>query len=120
MKRKWSDHQDGTRALTSTEIMEFALKQYQTSVENSAWGVESKQVKSIMNLTSQIGELKKWCRDKNKEEKDKDKDRKTDNKKFVNAVDYRKLRFESAHKWMKTEPKDGKTTKTVKDVEYHW
>jgi hypothetical protein len=59
MKRKWSDHQDGTRALTSAEIMEFALKQYQTSVENNAWDFNSKQVKSIMNLTSQVGELKK-------------------------------------------------------------
>jgi hypothetical protein len=34
--------------------MEFVLKQYQTSVENNAWATESKQVKSIMNLSSQV------------------------------------------------------------------
>jgi ADP-ribosylglycohydrolase len=66
IKRKWSDHQDGTRALTSTNIMELALKQYQTSNENSSWGVNSKQVKSIMNVTSQITQLKKWRIDKSK------------------------------------------------------
>jgi polyhydroxyalkanoate synthesis regulator protein len=31
IKRKWSDHQDNTRVLTSTDIMEFAMKQYQTA-----------------------------------------------------------------------------------------
>jgi hypothetical protein len=119
MKRKWSDHQDGTRVLTSTEIMEFALKQYQTSVENNAWGTESKQVKSIMNLTSQVGELKKWRKDKVKQEDEAKKDT-PDGKKFVTSAEYRKQRFENAPKWMKTEPKDGKTTKKVKNVEYHW
>jgi hypothetical protein len=38
MERKWLDHEDMTRELTSLEIMEFALKKYQTSVEKQAWG----------------------------------------------------------------------------------
>jgi hypothetical protein len=119
MKRKWSDHQDGTRTLTSTEIMEFALKQYQTSVENNVWGVESKQVKSIMNLTSQLGELKKWRKDKTKEEDEKKKGENSE-KRYVSATEYRKKRYDDAPKWMKTEPTDNKTTKKVRGVEYHW
>jgi hypothetical protein len=42
MEQKWSDHEDMTRVLTSTELMEFALKRYQTSVEQQTWGVDSK------------------------------------------------------------------------------
>jgi hypothetical protein len=121
IKRKWSDHQDNTRPLTSTEIMEFALKQYQTSVQNNVWGIDSKQVKSIMNLTSQVGELRKWKRDKSKEEGEKkqNNDGKSD-KQYVSASEYRKQRYESAPQWMKREPTDNKTTKKVKGVEYHW
>jgi hypothetical protein len=122
MKRKWSEHQDGTRALTSTEIMEFALKQYQTSVENNAWVVNSKQAKSIVNLTSQVGELKKWRKDKLKEEENKktESSGKEEKQEYASATEYRKTRYEQAPKWMKAEPKDGKTTKKVKNVEYHW
>jgi hypothetical protein len=103
--------------------MEFALKQYQTSVENNAWGVNSKQQKSIMNLAAQVGELKKWRKDKIKKEKKakQNQDGKSDEKKeFISAAEYRKKRYEAAPKWMKAEPRDGKTTKKVKDVEYHW
>jgi hypothetical protein len=127
VKRKWSDHQDGTRTLTSTMIMELALKQYQTSNENGAWGVNSKQVKSIMNLTSQVTELKKWRNEKSgngkstSHEKKDDKQGKSDEKKsYVPSNDFRKQRFDSAPNWMKTEPRDGRTSKKVNDVEYHW
>jgi hypothetical protein len=123
IKRKWSDHQDGTRALTSATIMELALKQYQTSNENSSWGVNSKQVKSIMNLTAQITELKKWRNDKGKSDdgkRGKPEGKLEEKKGYVPPTDYRKQRFDKAPNWMKTEPKDGKTTKKVKDVEYHW
>jgi hypothetical protein len=123
IKRKWSDHQDGTRALTSTNIMELALKQYQTSNKISLWGVNSKQVKSIMNLTSQIKELKIWRNDKSKSDdgkRDKSDGKSEDKKGYVPSTDYQKHRFDKAPNRMKTKPKDGKTTKKVKDVEYHW
>jgi hypothetical protein len=41
--------------------MERALKQCQNMVEQSKWGVDTtRQGKQIMNLASQIGNLKKW------------------------------------------------------------
>jgi hypothetical protein len=53
--RRWSDHKDGIRILTAPELMEFALKQYQTTQYHGAWGADTKNQKSIMNLTSRLG-----------------------------------------------------------------
>jgi hypothetical protein len=77
IKRKWSDHQDNTIVLTSTHIMEFALKQYQTANKSSACGVNSKQSKLIMNLTAQAGEMTKWRNDKSTSGNDKKDDTKS-------------------------------------------
>jgi hypothetical protein len=78
-----------------------------------------------MTLNSQVGEFKKLRKNKLKEEEEKkakaNSSGKTDDKKeYVSTTDYRKQRYEQAPKWMKTEPKDGKTTKKDKEVEYHW
>jgi hypothetical protein len=35
---KWQDHIDESRPITSLELMELPLKQYQTMVEQSKWG----------------------------------------------------------------------------------
>jgi hypothetical protein len=74
-----------------------------------------------MNLTSQIGKLKIWKQDKSKEEEQKKaKDNKPEEKKFLSSSKYRKKRYKASPKSMKTEPRDGQTTKTVKNIEYHW
>jgi hypothetical protein len=88
VNRKWQDHIDESNPITSTELMELALKQYQTMLEQSKWCVESKQTKQIMNLTSQIGNLKKWKNEKEKEKKNIN-DKKDGEKQFVNAAQWR-------------------------------
>ena len=118
MKRKWSDHEDGTKTLDSQEIMEFALKKYQTSVEEHSWGTDSKQMKSIMNLSAKVGSIQKW-----QSAKDKAKNTETaaDTTKLT-AAEYRKLRFEKAPAWMKKAPTDPNkiNKKDVKGIEYTW
>jgi hypothetical protein len=114
MKRKWSDHEDGTKVLTSQELMEFALKKYQTSVEEHTWGVDSKQTKTIMTLASKVGNIQKWQRGGNRSNTTQDSDQPT-----LSPAEYRKKRYDEAPAWMKKVPTDPKyNKKTVKGVEY--
>jgi hypothetical protein len=118
MKRKWSDHEDGTKTLNSQQLMEFALKKYQTSVEEHTWGVDSKQTKSIMTLASKIGNIQKWqsSADRNKKAQEEDRDRT-----ILSAAEYRKKRYDEAPAWMKKGPTDPKQNKKKhKGVEYTW
>jgi hypothetical protein len=100
VNRKWQDHIDESNPITSTELMELALKQYQTMLEQSKWCVESKQTKQIMNLTSQIGNLKKWKNEKEKEKKNSN-DKQDGEKQFVNGAQWRKKEPEDKEKPMK-------------------
>jgi hypothetical protein len=117
MKRKWSDHEDGTRPLDSQQLMEFALKKYQTSVEEHNWGTESKQTKSIMTLASKVGNIQKWQRARDKIRNESNNDTGT-----LSAAEYRKKRYDQAPAWMKKEPSDPTkiNKKKVKGVEYTW
>ena len=119
IKRKWSDHEDGTTPLTSPQLMELALKKYQTAVEEHNWGIDSKQTKSIMTLASKVGNMQKWKTASNKtttDAKDKDPDRT-----HVSAKEYRKKRYDDAPSWMKKAPTDANhKKKTVKGVEFTW
>jgi hypothetical protein len=115
MKRKWSDHEDGTKVLNSQELMEFALKKYQTSVEEHTWGVDSKNTKTIMTLASKVGNIQKWQSAADKQKNDKDDDRT-----HLSAAEYRKKRYNDAPAWMKKAPTDGKKKKNHKGVEYTW
>jgi hypothetical protein len=118
INRKWQDHIDETRPVTSTELMELALKQYQTMVEQSKWCVESKQTKQIMNLASHIGNLKKWKNEKEKE-KEKGKHDKKNDKQYIDAKEYCKQRYDNAPEWMKKEPEDkNKSMKKGKNTWY--
>ena len=131
MKRKWQDHIDETRTLKSTELMELALKQYQTMVEQKKWGVDSKQTKQIMTLASQVGNLRKWKSETEKKAKETTtqatnnssgkKDGKPDGEKqFMNAKQWREQRYEKAPDWMKKKPDDLNKTITKKDKTYYW
>jgi hypothetical protein len=121
VERKWSDHGDMTRQLTLAELMEFALKRYQTSVEQQTWGVDAKQTKCIMNLTAKVGNINKWKKElakgnKGGDGKNKDKEKKD----CLPAEEWRKKKFDEAPKWKKQKPKDLKEVKKVKDNTYHW
>jgi hypothetical protein len=131
IKRKWQDHIDETRALTSTELMELALKQYQTMVEQKKWGVESsKQSKQIMTLASQVGNLRRWKSETEKKARettpsannnDSKKDGKADGEKqYMNAKQWREQRYEKAPDWMKKKPDDVNKTITKKGKTYYW
>jgi hypothetical protein len=120
MERKWSDHEDMSRVLTYQELMEFALKKYQTSLEQGTWGVDSKQTKSIMSLAAKVGTINKWKKDQAKSKEDDKKKKQTDKKDFLPIEEYRKKQYAEAPKWMKKQPKDLKATKDVKGKVYHW
>jgi hypothetical protein len=117
MKRKWSDHEDGSKVLTSQELMELALKKYQTSVESHTWGVESKQTKTIMSLASKVGTMQKWQSNTDRSKKTAtDTDQTT-----LSPAEYRKKRYDEAPAWMKKPPTDLKQTKkNVKGTQYTW
>jgi hypothetical protein len=116
--RRWSDHEDGIRVLTPQELMEFALKQFQTTQDHGTWGADTKNQKSIMNLTSRLGKIEKA--DKKKSDEKDDSKKKGEKKTFVSAKEYREQRYKAAPKWMKKAPADGTTKKTVDGVEYLW
>jgi hypothetical protein len=59
-----------------------------------------------MNLASQVGNLKKWKNEKEKEKTKTKDDKKDGEKQFVNAKEWRKQRYDSAPEWMKKEPDD--------------
>jgi hypothetical protein len=118
MRRKWSDHEDGTRTLNTQQIMELALKKYQTSVEEHTWGTDSKQTKTIMTLASKVGNIQKWQRSNGKNTKSDKKDNDTST---LSPAEYRKKRYDEAPAWMKRAPHDAKqATKTHDGVEYTW
>ena len=118
MRRKWSDHEDGTRPLDTQQIMELALKKYQTSVEEHTWGTDSKQTKSIMTLASKVGNIQKWQRSNDKSGK---RDKKDNDTSTLSPAEYRKKRYDEAPAWMKKAPHDAKqTTKKHDGVEYTW
>jgi hypothetical protein len=114
--RRWSDHEDGIRILTPQELMEFALKQFQTTQDHGTWG--AKNQKSILNLTSRLGKIEKA--DKKKLEDKGENTKKGEKKKNLSAKEYREQRYKAAPKWMKKPPSDGTTKKTVDGVEYLW
>jgi hypothetical protein len=130
VNRKWQDHIDESHALTATEFMELAMKQYQTMIEQSKWGVDnSRQGKQIMNLASQIGNLRRWKSEKDKKEGDgkhnnvvnhANNGKQNSSKVFVDAKTWQKQRYESAPEWMKKKPVDeSKSLKRGKHT-YHW
>jgi hypothetical protein len=118
IERKWSDHEDMTRELTSTDLMEFALKRYQTSLEQQTWGVDSKQTKTIMNLTAQVGTIKKWKKESGK--KSDDKSGNAEKKDFLPIDEWRKKQYREAPAWKKKAPKNLTDTKKVKGKTLHW
>jgi hypothetical protein len=124
IERKWSDHEDMTRELTSTDLMEFALKRYQTSLEQQTWGVDSKQTKTIMNLTAQVGTIRKWKKDTSKVGDEKSgsagKSEKTEKKDFLPIDEWRKKQYREAPAWKKKAPKNMTDTKKVKGKTLHW
>ena len=118
MHRKWSDHEDNTRILNSQQLMELALKKYQTSVEEHTWGVDSKQTKTIMSLASKVGNIQRYRKTETENVTEQTKDNSATR---ISATEYRKKRYDEAPAWMKKGPKDSKeTTKNVKGVEYTW
>jgi hypothetical protein len=119
MEQKWSDHEDMTRVLTSTELMEFALKRYQTSVEQQTWGVDSKQTKTIMNLTAKVGTINKWKKDQGKG-KDTKATANPDKKEFLPIDEWRKKQYNKAPAWKKKAPTNLTDTKKVKGTTLHW
>jgi hypothetical protein len=114
--RRWLDHEDGIRVLTSPELMEFALKQYQMTKDHGTWDADKKSQKSIMNLTSRLGKIKKG---ENKDNKSDGK-KKDGKKPFTEAKQYREERYKSAPKWMKKPPADVNAKKIVDGKEYIW
>jgi hypothetical protein len=122
INRKWQDHIDESRTVTSIEFMELAPKQYQTMMEQSKWGVDSsKQTKQIMNLTAQIENLRKRKMEgESNNQRNNDRKAVTTDKPFVSAQEWRKQRYDQAPDWMKQEPEDRSTTLTRGKNKYVW
>jgi hypothetical protein len=124
IERKWSDYEDMTRELTSTDLLEFALKHYQTSLEQQTWGVDSKQTRTIMNLTAQVVTFKKWKKETSKTDGEKSGNQgkidKTDKKEFLPIDEWRKKQYREAPAWKKKAPKNLSDTKKVKGKTLHW
>jgi hypothetical protein len=131
VKRKWQDHIDETRTLTSSALMELALKQYQTMVEQKKWGIEtSNKSKQIMTLASQVGNLRQWKTETENKDKESGKtsgtnsgtkqDVKGNDKRYMNAKEWRKEQYNKAPDWMKKKPDDVNKTMKKNNKVYHW
>jgi hypothetical protein len=126
MKRKKQDHIDQTASLTTELLMNVALKQYQTLVQEHVWGTDSNDHQQIMNLTAQVSNLRKKVQVR--EDKSLKVDGKSDSKANVDSKpkthlspdEYRKKRYENAPKWMKAKPQNISDTKKRGQVEYRW
>jgi hypothetical protein len=97
--------------------MEFALKKYQTFVEQSTWGTDSKQTRSIMNLAAKIGNINKWKKDADKKAK---KEKSNARGGRIPIDEYRKLQYKKAPAWKKKKPKNLSDTKVHDGVTHQW
>lgn len=138
IERKEEDHEDGTTVLTANELLETALKQYQTRVQKKQWGSDTMEHKEILNLTAQLqknqeefSKFKLMFDKKDNKKKDeksikkskwkkgkKEKDGKK--KDFLPYEKYCKQRYNESPKWMKEKPSDLKQEKDVKGKTYFW
>jgi hypothetical protein len=102
--------------------MELALKQYQTMMEQSKWGVDnSKQTKHKMSLTAHVENLRKRKTEKDESNQSKyERKSTTSNKPFVRSQEWRKQRYAQAPDWMKKEPDDRNKTLTQGKNKYVW
>ena len=112
IQRKEQEHIDGN-LIKPDELMDFALKQYQTLVQKKVWGDESAEHKEIMSLQQKLNTANKND-STNKVADVSDAFRK------LTADEYRKLRFEKAPKWMKQKPTDIKQKLKRGNNEYIW
>jgi hypothetical protein len=128
--RKQQDHDDNTKVLEPNQLMEDALKFYQTRTTMKEWEQDTAEVKEILNLSAQLktSNNKLAALEKKVGSKPKEGDKKVDNKGNSNnkypgltAEQVRKKRHDEAPAWMKKRPKnpspssrlekDGKTYK---------
>ncbi len=131
--RKQQDHDDNSKVLTATNLMDDALKFYQTRVTLKEWEQDTDEVKEIINLSAQlkksqgkIADLEKKLEGKGKGKEGEKKDGSSNNSKNkyegLTPEQVRKKRFDEAPAWMKRRPKNPTPTSTkVKDNKtYLW
>ena len=127
--RKQQDHDDNTKVLSPNQLMEDALKFYQTRTTMKEWEQDTAEVKEILNLSAQLktsnnklAALEKKFGSKPKEGEKKVENKGKDNKyEGLTKEQIRKKRHDEAPDWMKKRPKnpspssrlekDGKTYK---------
>jgi hypothetical protein len=64
IKQKKQEHSEGgASTLTLEKIMDFALKQYQTQLQERTWGMESAEKKEIMTLSAEVVTLRQQLDD---------------------------------------------------------
>jgi hypothetical protein len=130
--RKQQDHDDNSKALVANQLMDDALKFFQTRVTLKEWEQDTDEVKEIINLSAQlkksqgkIADLEKKLDGKGKKKDGEKKDgKKGKANKFegLTSEQIRKKRFDEAPDWMKERPTNPTPTSTkVQDGKsYKW
>ncbi len=110
--RKQQDHDDNTKVLEPNQLMEDALKFYQTRTTMKEWEQDTADVKEILNLSAQLktsnnklAALEKKFGSKPKEGEKKGENKGKDNKyEGLSPEQIRKKRREEMPGWMKQRP----------------
>jgi hypothetical protein len=105
IKQKKHEHNEGgASTLTPEKIMDFALKQYQTQLQECTWGMELAEKKEIMPLTAEVVTLKQQL----------------DDSKRVSSEQWQKRRYEEAPTWTKNPPTDPSEQKVEGNYKFCW
>jgi hypothetical protein len=126
--RKQQDHDDNTKVLEPNQLMEDALKFYQTRTTMKEWEQDTAEVKEILNLSAQLktSNNKLAALEKKFGSKPKEGDKKVENKgnKYpgLTPEQVRKKRHDEAPDWMKKRPKNpSPSSRLEKDgTTYKW
>jgi hypothetical protein len=120
MRRKQQDHDDNSIVITPNQLMESALKFYQTKVQRKTWEQDPEEFKEILNLAAQWKSFQK----KLQEEKAKTSNNRgynnRNNQRNSPNNDGNNNQNNDSTRWKFRKPKDLSRTKQRGGRTYHW
>lgn len=116
IQNRIDEHNDGTRPLTTVQLMDKAKSKFDEMNESKTWTSEDDTEKQLVALTAQLEQIQLTNKRLNKKFKantpSKDFKRKNKNKKFE--------KDDAKWKWKDSPPKKGETTKVFQGKTYYF
>jgi hypothetical protein len=101
IKRHKQAYIDHTANITTETLMDYALKQYQTMVQENTWGVESTDRKDIMLLSAQVVSLHEQVNTKMEDNVSHESQSRPARQYNMTPEQWKQKRYDEAPAWMK-------------------